>query len=77
MQATQYENVAVDIATCPECNIQLIKGDGCNSITCICGWYVLHILLYHYYTNTYIPAALLVLIIAVIALYTRCTLSVL
>ncbi|OQR83823.1 hypothetical protein ACHHYP_14248 [Achlya hypogyna] len=26
-----------DVAQCPECNVFLVKGDGCNSMTCVCG----------------------------------------
>jgi len=27
----------LDIVSCEECGVQLMKGDGCNSVTCICG----------------------------------------
>lgn len=33
-QATQTND---DIVTCPSCSIFLVKGDGCNSINCVCG----------------------------------------
>lgn len=26
-----------DIVLCPSCGVSLVKGDGCNSITCLCG----------------------------------------
>eukprot|EP00602_Paraphysomonas_sp_CaronLab_P009448 CAMPEP_0185030104 /NCGR_PEP_ID=MMETSP1103-20130426/16863_1 /TAXON_ID=36769 /ORGANISM="Paraphysomonas bandaiensis, Strain Caron Lab Isolate" /LENGTH=414 /DNA_ID=CAMNT_0027565089 /DNA_START=680 /DNA_END=1920 /DNA_ORIENTATION=- len=26
-----------DIIPCPQCGVQLVKGDGCNAITCVCG----------------------------------------
>ena len=30
-------NFTDEILCCPTCNLQLVKGDGCNNITCICG----------------------------------------
>ena len=29
--------MANDLVDCPECHVQLVKGDGCDSITCFCG----------------------------------------
>ncbi|EQC41788.1 hypothetical protein SDRG_00651 [Saprolegnia diclina VS20] len=29
--------MANDLVECPECRVQLVKGDGCDSITCFCG----------------------------------------
>jgi hypothetical protein len=29
--------VADEVVPCPSCGLQLVKGDGCNSITCLCG----------------------------------------
>ncbi|CAK4629815.1 unnamed protein product [Aphanomyces euteiches] len=26
-----------DLAACPRCNLTLVKGDGCDSVTCFCG----------------------------------------
>ena len=27
-----------NLLTCPQCGIFLVKGDGCNSIRCVCGF---------------------------------------
>jgi hypothetical protein len=26
-----------DVLPCPQCGVQLTKGDGCNSVNCVCG----------------------------------------
>jgi hypothetical protein len=36
----QYQaesNVFEDVIPCPQCGIQLTKGDGCSSVSCVCG----------------------------------------
>jgi hypothetical protein len=34
MNLSELDN---SIVTCPDCSIQLIKGDGCNHVSCVCG----------------------------------------
>jgi hypothetical protein len=33
------DNTDNSIVHCPACNISLVKGDGCDSVTCVCGEY--------------------------------------
>lgn len=35
--AESTANLDQSIVTCPQCNIALARGDGCNTITCVCG----------------------------------------
>lgn len=35
--AEEYDTHDNSVLSCPGCGVQLVKGDGCDSITCVCG----------------------------------------